>query len=346
MSHLVHRVSRPWRAAAARDPRGARRPGARRRRRSGEGREATGSTTITPTARPSSSSPTTACPWPPRAGATLAGGAFSLPVVAGIGRTQDFTGVLVHAGGLRFTKGGKSVVVQKLVAVRTQRNAVVLAQVPGLRGGCGKVASALRRFAAHPSALRATHPGIARRVVRAARATCANGRVIVLARITGAAKQVSGASATLTADLRISAEFARGWSTAGSARRWRRARVWVGLLGRHHGLSHRAVPRTRGPGDAPPGPRRRVGRRGRRGRPGGDRAPGGRAQRLAHAGRAPGDPADAGRARDRRARRGRRRRPRPAPARLRRAGPRRSPPARARRRCARCARRARASRCR
>ena len=33
--------------------------------------------------------------------------------------------------------------------------------------------------------------------------------MIVLARITGAAKQVSGSSATLTADLRISAEFAR-----------------------------------------------------------------------------------------------------------------------------------------
>ena len=33
--------------------------------------------------------------------------------------------------------------------------------------------------------------------------------MIVLARITGAAKQVSGNSATLTADLRISSEFAR-----------------------------------------------------------------------------------------------------------------------------------------
>lgn len=141
--------------------------------------------------------------------ATASRGSFSLPVVAGIGRTEDFTGVLVHAGGLRFAKGGRSLVVQRLVAVRTQRYAVVLAQLPGLHGGCAKVAAALRRFAATHPRFVGRHPGLARRVVRAARATCAGGRVIVLARITGAAKQVSGASATLTADLRISAEFAR-----------------------------------------------------------------------------------------------------------------------------------------
>jgi hypothetical protein len=209
MSHLVHRVSHPWRAAllatvAALAVLAPATAGAQ-----AKVVKLTGSTTVTPTAPTRQFLADNGVSVAATGRATLANGAFSLPVVAGIGRTQDFTGVLVHAGGLRFTKGGRSVLIQKLVAVRTQRNAVVLAQVPGLRGGCAKVASALRRFAAtHPRFVR-RHPGVARRVVRAARATCAGGRVIVLARITGAAKQVSGASATLTADLRISAEFAR-----------------------------------------------------------------------------------------------------------------------------------------
>jgi hypothetical protein len=169
----------------------------------------TGTTTITPTAPTVTFLNDHGVSVAPTGQATLARGVFSLPVVAGIGRTQDFTGVLVHAGGLRFSKGGRSLVVRRLVAVRTQRDAVVLAQVPGRQGGCAKVASALRRFAAtHPRYVR-SHPGVARRVVRAARAICASGRVIVLARITAAAKQVSGTSATLTADLRISTEFSR-----------------------------------------------------------------------------------------------------------------------------------------
>ena len=167
MSHLVHRVSRPWRAAllatlAALAVLALATAGAQakvveahrqhddhadradqavpRRQRRVRGRDGPGDP---------------------------GGGAFSLPVVAGIGRTQDFTGVLVHAGGLRFTKGGRSVVVQKLVAVRTQRNAVVLAQVPGLRGGCaqgGLGPAPVRRDA---PALRASPPG--RRPSRRAR---------------------------------------------------------------------------------------------------------------------------------------------------------------------------------
>lgn len=209
MSHLVHRASRPWRAAllatvAALAVLALATAGAQ-----AKVVKLSGKTTITPTAQTKKFLSDNGVSVAATGQASLSNGIFSLPVVAGIGRTQDFTGVLVHAGGLKFSKGGRSVVVQRLVAVRSHRNAVVLAQVPGLRGGCAKVAAALRRFAAtHPRFVR-THPGIATRVVRAARATCAGGRVIVLARITGAAKQVSGTSATLTADLRISAEFAR-----------------------------------------------------------------------------------------------------------------------------------------
>ena len=189
MSHLVPRAARPWRSAllatvAALAVLALAAAGAQ-----AKVVKLTGTTTITPTAQTKQFLANNGVSVAATGQASLTGGVFSLPVVAGIGRTQDFTGVLVHAGGLRFTKGGRSVVVQKLVAVRTQRNAVVLAQVPGLHGGCAKVASGLRRFAAtHPRFVR-THPGLARRVVAAARATCAGGRVIVLARITGAAKR-------------------------------------------------------------------------------------------------------------------------------------------------------------
>ena len=166
MSQLVHRrrargashCSRPSRPSPCwRSP----------RRRPGEGGRAHGTTTVTPTAQTTQFLASHGVSVSATGRATLANGAFSLPVVAGIARTQDFTGVLVHAGGLRFAKGSRSLVVQKLVAVRTQRNAVVLAQVPGLHGGCAKVASALRRFAAtHPRFVR-RHPGVARRVVPA-----------------------------------------------------------------------------------------------------------------------------------------------------------------------------------
>jgi hypothetical protein len=209
MSHLVHRLSRPWRATLLAIVAALAVPAVAATAAQAKVVALTGTTTITPTAQTtaflSSNGVTVATTRP---ATPAAGGGFSLPVVAGVGRTQDFTGVLVHAGGLRFTKGGRSLVVRRLVAVRSRQHAVVLAQVPGLRGGCARVASALRRFAAtHPRFVR-RHAGAARRVVRAARATCAGGRIIVLARIAGAAKQVSGGSATLTADLRISPEFA------------------------------------------------------------------------------------------------------------------------------------------
>jgi hypothetical protein len=140
--------------------------------------------------------------------AAASNGAFTFPIVAGFAQTKNYTGILVHAGGLRFSKAGRSLVVRRFVAVRTESNAVLLAQVPGLRGGCAHIAAALRRFAAtHPALAR--HPVAARRVINAVRNYCAGGRVIVLARLANLGKRVSGNSAVLTADLRLSREAAR-----------------------------------------------------------------------------------------------------------------------------------------
>ena len=74
------------------------------------------------------------------------------------------------------------------------------------------MAAALRRFAATRPGLRRVarrHPVAAQRVINAVRNYCSDGRVIVLANMSNLGKQVAGKSATLTADLRLSAEAAR-----------------------------------------------------------------------------------------------------------------------------------------
>ena len=53
--------------------------------------------------------------------------------------------MLAHAGGLRFSKGYRSAVVRRPVAVRAGNTTVLLAQLPGLPGNCGHVKRALRR---------------------------------------------------------------------------------------------------------------------------------------------------------------------------------------------------------
>ncbi len=147
--------------------------------------------------------------------ATAAGGVFTFPLRVGFGNTKNYNGILVHNGGLKFSRGAKSAVVRGFVAVRHNKTAFLLAKVPALRGGCGHIRKAVRRFLVnHPVFRRKAgkrvrrfvrkHPKAARHVVQAVRNYCNDGRVIVLARLTDVGKSVSGNTATLTADLRLS----------------------------------------------------------------------------------------------------------------------------------------------
>jgi hypothetical protein len=135
-------------------------------------------------------------------------GGYVFPIAAGLGSPRTFYGLLAHKGGLKFTKGERSAVVRRFVAVRVKRGAVLLAQVPGLRGGCSRLRAALARFnLAEPSGLRRT-PG-PRKVLRAVRRYCSGGRVIVLAHLTNLAKESQNGGALLSADLTLSRESAR-----------------------------------------------------------------------------------------------------------------------------------------
>jgi hypothetical protein len=172
----------------------------------------TGSTTITPSAQAepfladNGVSVTTTGP------ATANGGTFTFPIAAGLGDPQTFNGVLAHSGGLRFTKGNRSAVVRRFVAVRAGDTAVLLAQLPGLRGNCKQVKRALVRFAVDNPGVRRVarqYPQAARRVVAALRDYCSQGRVIVLARLTNLGKSVQNGTATLSADLELSRQAAR-----------------------------------------------------------------------------------------------------------------------------------------
>ena len=148
--------------------------------------------------------------------ATLSGGVFNLPIRAGFGNTKNYQGILVHNGGLQFTKGKRSFVVRGFVVVRTKPSgAVLLAKVPALRGGCANIRQAVRRFLVNHPVYRKKvkrfvkrHPKAARKVLQAARNYCDDGRVIVLARLKNLGKSVSGDTATLTADLRLSKQAA------------------------------------------------------------------------------------------------------------------------------------------
>jgi hypothetical protein len=175
-----------------------------------------GETTVTPTAQVKQFFVNNGVTVAPTGPATASGGSFTFPIIAGFGNAKTFNGILVHSGGLRFTKAGKSVVVRRFVAVRFGHRAFLLAQVPGLKGGCKKLRKAVRHFAfKHPRVrqrvrrLARRYPAAARKVLRAVRNYCSDGRVIVLARLRNLKKEVSGRSATLSANLRLSREAAR-----------------------------------------------------------------------------------------------------------------------------------------
>jgi hypothetical protein len=145
----------------------------------------------------------------PVAPATAEEGGFVFPIVAGFGNPRTLNGLLAHSGGLEFARGERSAVVRGFVAVRFRGHAVLLAQVPRLRGGCRRLRQALDRVPdAHPvrgSAL----PRPVRRYKRAVRDHCRHGRVIVLAKLTNLSREDAYGGALLRADLELSREAAR-----------------------------------------------------------------------------------------------------------------------------------------
>lgn len=176
----------------------------------------TGSTTVTPSEEAKQFLANAGVAVQPTGPATFADGAFTFPIFAGFGDTDTYDGVLAHAGGLRFSKGDRSAVVRRLVAVRAGDTAVLLAQLPGLPGNCRQAKQALRGYAAnHPGVkhrvwyLANQYPRAARRLVRALRRYCSEGRGIVLAQLTNLGKSVDNGTATLSADLTLSKQAAR-----------------------------------------------------------------------------------------------------------------------------------------
>jgi hypothetical protein len=175
----------------------------------------TGSTTFTPSPQATQFLANHGVAVAPTGAATAENGAFVFPVVGGFG-TRSYSGLLAHDGGLEFSKGDRSVVVQNFVAVRVRRaGAVLLAQLPGLRGGCAQLRAGLAHFALeHPTKARhlrrvARHLPGSRGLLEAVRDYCKRGRVIVLARLTNLAKQVTDTGALLSADLKLSGQAAR-----------------------------------------------------------------------------------------------------------------------------------------
>jgi hypothetical protein len=179
--------------------------------------ELTGSTTFTPSDQATQFLANHGVTVAPTDEATAEEGSFVFPISAGFGNPRTYNGLLAHKGGLQFTKGDRSAVVQNFVAVRVRNvGAVLLAQIPGLRGGCGHLRAALHQFALeHPAAgkrvrqVARNHPKATRHLLRAIWNYCQGGRVIVLARLTNLGKEASYQSALLTADLKLSGQAAR-----------------------------------------------------------------------------------------------------------------------------------------
>lgn len=128
-------------------------------------------------------------------------GVLRFPIVAGFGDTSTFRGILAHRGALTLSKGGRSVELRRLVAVRAARGSVLLAQVSGRPGGCAHARRAERFFSGRRGAERAG--------IRLLRRHCRRGRVIVLARLTRLRRSVTDGTAELSAELRLGRGAAR-----------------------------------------------------------------------------------------------------------------------------------------
>jgi hypothetical protein len=171
--------------------------------------ELSGTTTFTPSSQATQFLSTNGVSVAPVGQATAENGGYVFPIAAGFGNTRTFYGLLAHKGGLKFTKGERSAVIGRFVAVRAKRGAVLLAKVPGLRGGCGHLRAGLVRFGLHHRGALRKHPKATRKLLRAVRNYCRGGRVIVLAHLTNLAKESRYNGASLQADLKLSRESAR-----------------------------------------------------------------------------------------------------------------------------------------
>jgi len=176
----------------------------------------TGSTTVTPSNGAKTFLAGAGVSVAPVAPASAANGTYTFPIFTGFGDAKTYNGLLAHKGGLRFTKGDRSQVVRRPVAVRIAKRSVLLAQLPGLRGGCQSLRAAIRRFAIHRpgytdplSKAAKRYPKAAKGFIKATKRYCSQGRVIVLARLTNPSKSVSGNTATLSAELHLSGQAAR-----------------------------------------------------------------------------------------------------------------------------------------
>jgi hypothetical protein len=170
--------------------------------------ELTGSTTVTPSTQATQFLSNNGIAVSTVGAATSENGGYVFPIAAGFGNTKTFYGLLAHKGGLKFTKGERSAVVRRLVAVRVKNAAVLLAQIPGLKGGCGRFRSALVHFGLQHQRQLRKHPKATRKLVRSVRNYCSGGRVIVLAHLTNLSKELRYHGALLSADLELSREAA------------------------------------------------------------------------------------------------------------------------------------------
>jgi hypothetical protein len=66
--------------------------------------------------------------------ATAASGAYTFPIVRGWVNTDNLHAFLVHSGGVKFTKGERSIALRRLVILSTKRGATLYGRVS--RGAC------------------------------------------------------------------------------------------------------------------------------------------------------------------------------------------------------------------
>lgn len=97
--------------------------------------------------------------------ATLSNGALTLPIKRGVVGTRKLNGLIVHRGGVKFTRGTRSVALRSFVLARAGHRTVLTALVHGRRW----IIAQVRQFKVTNSGNQATVTGELRLTSRAAR---------------------------------------------------------------------------------------------------------------------------------------------------------------------------------